>query len=74
MLSHQDRALVTNVRIQDSFQLDSGALLKVRTVTYNVGTQGPFTYSVPWAEFTPEKLNAEWAREIDGLRQLGVLA
>jgi hypothetical protein len=73
MLSQDDRQLITNVRMQDSFELDGGSLIKTRTVTYSVGTQGPFVYRIPWAQFNPEVLSQEWQRQIYQLRSLGII-
>ena len=73
MLSPDDRKLINGVSISDGVALSGGALTKQRTVTYKVDSQGPFSFSMPIANFTQAAVEDEWAKEIATLRALKVI-
>ena len=73
MLSPEERKLITDVQISDNFLVQGGSLVRQRTVIYKAGGQGPFTFSLPWAQFTAAAVQDEWEKQIEALRTLGVL-
>ncbi len=66
--------LIRNVRVQDSVILGEQLTpLRVKVVTYMVGTQGPFTLTYPSAEFTAERVREDMHKEVETLRAIGAL-
>ncbi len=66
--------LIHNVNVRDSVQLGEALTpLRVKIVTFRVGTHGPFTLTYPSAEFTAERVRADMMKEVETLKAIGAL-
>lgn len=73
MLSHQDRALIKNVQITDGIRFSGPqGFIRTRAITFSVGTQGPFTHILDFADYNPANIEAAYEKEVTTLRAAGV--
>lgn len=66
---------IHDVHIQHAVGFDSRTLLpsRVVTITYSVGTQGPFTDTTPDSDFSEKYLEEVTGRRVAILRSAGLL-
>lgn len=64
---------ITSVKDQPGFNTTTLQPMNSKVVTYMVGDNGPFTLYYPAGTYTTETVQADIQREVDTLRDLGVI-
>ncbi len=67
--------LVKTIKIEDVTGIDPATLAPrpFTKVTYMVGDHGPFFFTTPSKDFTPEYVQAETQKRVDALRAIGAV-
>jgi hypothetical protein len=67
--------LVKNVTVKDSPGFDIGTLRSTpqKVVTFNVGSNGPFSLTYAAADYTQERVQQDIQKEVDTLRGIGAI-
>lgn len=65
---------ITSLQVADSWDTTPGhAPYRIKIVTWSAGVQGPFRLQYALNDFTPERVNADLAAEVQKLIAIGAL-
>jgi hypothetical protein len=65
---------VTSVTVTDTMQFNPGQHpVRIKRVTFMVGSNGPFTKTYPIASYSKDKVIADMIAEVESLKAVGAL-